>query len=293
MDDLLTPVSTTYLKHQKDPELVLTEAKSTKRVDKVEADRNHSISSADEASDALKSQPDYDSLISVLRFLTNDKPSSNGFSIQSPGAKSATIVQLLVSEIAPNYWTLLLEGSVDDSTPTQGSRSHDAELFLQCLQSITGLNATIAQIRALIQESKLDRNALKRPDLSLNLATLLSLLAAILDGDTSVRTIWKSSAGGLSDPAVKKVQAQQLISILTNGRLVSISAEASAVIGRQEVPPEAKWIVDGVEYSKWMGQNITIWAKLFPTEDELKFCADLFQRSMSLGYSGMDSEMLE
>ncbi|CAM1506656.1 Fc.00g062970.m01.CDS01 [Cosmosporella sp. VM-42] len=279
MDELLTPVSTTYLKARKDPEPVLTEVKSTKRAAKVEINKSHGISSVGEALDALKNQPDYDTLISVLRFITN------GFSIQAPGPKSATIVQLLVSEIAPNYWTLLLEGSVDEDAQADGSRSQDAELFLQCLQSITGLNAIVAQIRALIQESKLDAKDSKRPDLSLNLTTLLNLLAAVLDGDVLIRTIWKFSVEGVSNSAVKKAQTQQLISILTNGRIVSISSEASVVIGRQEVPFETKWIVDGVEYSKWMGQNITAWARLFPTEDELKFCADLFQRSMSLSYS--------
>lgn len=283
MDDLLTPVSTTYLKPRKDSEPFLLEVKSTKRVQEVETSRT--ISSADEALDTLKTQPDYDELVSILQFFNNDGPSSNGFSLQVPGPKSAAIVHVLVSEIALNYWTLLLEGSVSQ-TQAEGSKSEDAELFLQCLRSVTGLNSIIAQLRALIQESRDGGKDSKRPDISLNLTTLLHLLASILEGSTSVRTIWKLSVASSSNAAVNKVQSQQLISIFTNGRLVSVAAEAMTLLSREEVRPEMQWVADGLKYSKWMGQNIAAWAKLFPTEEESKFCSDLFQRSISLGYSG-------
>lgn len=285
MDELLTPVSTTYLRPRKEPEPFLTEVKSTRLVEASGSSR--SIASADEALDALKSQPDYDTLLSALRFLTKQKPSSDGFSLQSPGPKSAAIVHVLVSEIAPNYWTLLLEGSHDESVETEGSRSKDAELLLRCLRSVTGLNAITAQTRSMIQELRVGGKEGKRSDISLNLSTLVSLLAAVLGGDDFIHNIWRSSVGSLSNTAMQKAQSQQLISILTNGRLVSISAEALVVIGNQQARSEIRWIADGVEYVKWLGQNISTWAKLSPSGDGLKFCSDLFQRSISLSYSGM------
>lgn len=289
MDELLTPVSTTYLKAKKEPEPFLTEVKSTKRIAEVETSR--SISTPDEALDALKNQPDYDTLVTTLKFLNNDEPTSTNFSVQLPGPKSAAIVHTLVSEIALNYWALLLEGSVDESQK-EDSRSQDAELFLQCLQSVTGLNAIIAQLRALTQESRLGGKDSKRSDISLNLTTLINLLASLLEDDTSIRTIWKLSVGSSRNEAVKKVQSQQLISSLTNGRLVSTVAEALALIERENARHEGQWVADGLKFSKWMGQSIATWAKLFPTEDESKFCSDLFQRSMSLGYSGRIFESL-
>lgn len=284
MDELLTPVSTTYLKPRKEPEPFFTEIKSTKPVETSES--SWSVTSADETLDALKSQPDYDTLLSALHFLAKQKPSSDGFNLQIPGPKSAAIVHLLVSDIAPNYWTLLLEGSADEDPQAEGPRSRDAELFLRCLRNVSGLNAIIAQTRALIQESRIGGKEAKRSDTSLNLATLVHLLAAVLDADDFVHTIWKSAVGGLSNAAMKKAQSQQLLSILTNGRIISIAAEAFVVIGRQQARPEIQWIADGVEYVKWIGRNITAWAKLSPAGDELRFCSDLFQRSTSLSYSG-------
>ncbi|KAF7563475.1 hypothetical protein G7046_g603 [Stylonectria norvegica] len=283
MDELLTPVSTTYLKPRPEPEPFLTEVKPRNKIEAVE--KKSSISSADEALDLLKNQPDYDTLIAILRFITRNKPASDGFRFRVPSPKSAGIVQLLVSEIAPNYWTLLLEGSAEDDTQDEGSASADAELFLQCLRSVTGLNAILIQIKALILESRGDSKEPKRPDLALNLCTLLAVLAAVLEGDGSVRNIWTSSTSELTNPTLTKGQSQKLISILTNGQITSLSAEAMTIIGREEGRAEAQLVVDGVEYSKWMGRNITTWAKLFPTGDELKFCSDLFQRSLSLNYS--------
>ncbi|KAK7426189.1 telomere binding protein [Neonectria magnoliae] len=282
MDDLLTPISTTYLKARNEPGLLLTEVKPTAPAHANQTSRT--VSSVNDVLDALKNQPDYDTLIAVLKFLTNHRSAPDGFRFDVPGPKSAGIVSLLVSEIAPNYWTLLLEGSADDAVQTGGSRPQDAELFLGCLRSATGLNATIAQIRALIQESLAGGKESKRSDVSLNLKILLDLLAAVLYGDDSVCGIWTSSTGGLSNVSLKKAQSQKLASLLTNGQIISVCAEALAVIEHDQVRPETRWIADGVEYSKWVGRNIVAWARLLPKEDELSYCSDLFQRSLSLGH---------
>lgn len=283
MDELLTPVSTTYLKPRDEPELLLTEVKPTAPTHTTE--RNRVVSSAEDALDVLKNQPDYDTLIAVLKFLTSRKPGSDGFQFHVPGPKSAGIISLLVSEIAPNYWTLLLEGSSDDGTHPGGSRPPDAELFLRCLRSVTGLNAAIAQIKALIQESRVGGKEAKRLDVSLNLKILLDLLAAMLHGDESVHDIWTSSTHGISNVSMKKAQSQKLGSLLANGQIASVSAEALAVIESDGVRLETQWIADGVEYSKWVGRNIVTWAKTQTNEEELSSCSDLFQRSLSLSYS--------
>ncbi|KAF7555411.1 hypothetical protein G7Z17_g2186 [Cylindrodendrum hubeiense] len=283
MDELLTPVSTTYLKARNDPELLLTEVKPSAPTHIIE--RNRAVASVDDVLDILKNQPDYDTLIAVLKFLTSRKPATDGFRFHVPGPKSAGIVSLLVSEIAPNYWTLLLEGSADDATDPEGSRPPDAELFLSCLRSVTGLNATIAQIKALIQESRVGGNDVKRSDVSLNLKILLDLLATMLQGDDSVHDIWTSSTNGIPSVPMKKAQSQKLGSLLTNGQIASISAEALTVIEIDGVRPETQWVADGVEYSKWVGRNITEWAKRQVNDEELSSCSDLFQRSLSLNYA--------
>ncbi|KAF5006167.1 hypothetical protein FDECE_7442 [Fusarium decemcellulare] len=284
MDDLLTPVSTTYLKPRKDPEPLLTEVKATSQ--RKENNKFSTISSADEALDALKGQPDYDTLVTVLRFLTSNKPASDGFSLRTPSPKSAAIVHLLVSEIAPNYYTLLIEGTVADDAQPDEPQVQDAELLLGCLRNLTGLNATITQIRALTQESRIGGKEEKRSDISLNLGILLDLLAALLTGSGTIRDIWSSSTLGIFNAALQKVQSQKLGSVLTNGQIVSLSAEALELVGRDRVRPETQWIADGLEYSRWMGANIVHWAKSSPEEREMTFCSDLFQKSLSLHHSG-------
>jgi telomere length regulation protein len=273
MDELFTPVSTTYFKPQSQPEPpLLTEVKSAAPAT---ADhRLRTVSSVDDALEILKNQPDYDALISALKFLNEDK-------LAVPGPKSAGIVNLLVSEIAPNYWTLLFEGSSNAHDQTD-----DAELFLSCLRSVTGLNAIIAQIKVLIQEARSGGKEVKRTDVSLNLRTLTDLLASILNGHESIHKIWSSSTKTLPNASLKKAQSQKLASLLSNGQIISVSAEALSIMESDKLRPESQWIADGVAYSKWLGLSIAAWAKTLPLEEELGSCAELFQRSLSLNHSG-------
>jgi telomere length regulation protein len=284
MDDLLTPVSTTYLKPRKEPEPLFTEIKTTST--RPEPKKISAISTADDAVDVLKNQPDYDSLISVLQFLTSPKPSSDNFSLSTPSPKSALIVHLLVSEIAPNYWTLLLEGTFDDGAQPAAALPRDAELFLGCIRSLTGLNAVITQIRTLIQESRMGGKEGKRADLSLNANILLSVLSAILNGHEAISAIWSASTKGIPNSALQRVQSQKLGSILTNSQIVSTSAEALEIIGRDRERDETKWIADGLQYSKWMGNGIISWVRSSPESDALAFASELFQKSISLHHSG-------
>lgn len=283
MDDLLTPISTTYLKSKKEDEPFFTEVKPPRVVTKTAKPTR--ISSADDVVDLLRNQPGYDELVSALNFLTTPR-GSNTFHLQAPGPKSAAIVHLLVTEIVPNYWTLLLEGSAEDDAGVGSSRPRDAELLIRCLRSVTGINAIVAHARALTREWNTGNKDSRRPDLSLNLGIFLDLLAALLEGNESVRTIWTASTTHLSDVALKKAQSQTLLSLITSGRIVSVAAEALGVVGREDVRPATRWITEGVQFSKWAARNVASWAKHSPEEVELQCCFEVFQRGMSLGYAG-------
>lgn len=288
MDDLLTPVSTTYLKARKDEEPFLAEVKSTRKSEA--AAKASSVTSADDVLDILKNQPDYDSLISVLRFLAgHGKGASDAFELQVPGPKSASIVHVLVSEISPNYWALLSEDSPDDGADVPSGSLHGAKLLLQCLRSVTGINAVLSHLKALVQESKLENHQTKRPDLALNLRIFLEMLSAVLDGDAAIQATWTTSTAKLTDPILKKTQSHNLVSAITSGRIPSIAAEASAVLGREEVPAGSRWLADGAEFSKWIGRNVAAWAALAPKDVELQACFSVFHRAMSLGYAGKKS----
>ncbi|KAL7909329.1 telomere length regulation domain-containing protein [Trichoderma velutinum] len=279
MDELLTPVSTTYLKPRKDAQPLLSEVSSTRRV--IEVPKISQVDSPDGALELLRNQPDYDSLIQVLRYLTKDDGETDRFNVHVPGPKSAAIIHVLVTEIASNYWTLLKEGGENDGA--EGDRS-DLRLFVTCLQSVTGLNAILSHLKALVQEHKSGSKESRRPDLVLHINIFLDLLATVLDGENAIQTLWIASAEKLGAQTLKKVQSQALLSLITGGRIQSIAAEAIEAAGSENVRSTTIWPADGAKFSQWVGHNVITWATLIRSESELHFCSDIYQRGMSLGY---------
>ncbi|KAH0499263.1 hypothetical protein TgHK011_006468 [Trichoderma gracile] len=279
MDELLTPVSTTYLKPRKDAQPLLSEVSSTKRVSEVP--KVSQVNTPDEALDILRNQPDYDSLVRVLRYLTKDTAQSDAFNVHVPGPKSAAIIHVLVTDIAANYWTLLKEGGTSGSADDDRD---DLHLFVACLQSVTGLNAILTHLKALVQEHKLGSKEAKRPDLVLHISIFLDLLATVLEGDSAIQALWTASTQGLATQTLKKVQSQALLSLITGGRILSIAAEAIEVAGSENPDAKTIWPADGAKYTQWVAHNVIAWAKLNKSEDDLHFCSDVFQRGLSLGY---------
>lgn len=271
MDHLLTPVSTTYLKSNNDDEPLFTEVKPNIKVEPLS--KPATVSSQNEALEVLKAQPDYDSLISTLKYL------NRAHSLHTPGPKSAAVVQTLVTEIAHNYWVLLSEGSKDGD-------SRDLELFVASLRSVTGINALVSHLGALLRESRLfDRDA-KRPDITMHLAIFLDIIASVLSGDDTILTIWAASTAELATEALKKVQSQALLSVLTSGRLVSVAGEAATLVDKDQLGTATLWVTDALEISRWIGRNVVRWVRVQSDRASLQFCSTLLQRAMSLGYSG-------
>ncbi|GAO20020.1 hypothetical protein UVI_02064200 [Ustilaginoidea virens] len=283
MDQLLSPVRTTYLRaktNQASPAAAAT------------ASPPPQISSADDVLSVLKGQPDHDSLVAVLRFLT-DRRGQRGFDIHIPSPRSAAIVSVLVNETVPNYWPVLKGPSLVEEEQEPASalpRSPDARRLVACLQSVAGINALLSRIRADVQESRLGEQHVKRPGPNLHLGVFLDFLAAVLDGDGSLRRLWQSSTARdarATSNNNNKFQSQSLIALITGGRVISTTAEALVVAGGQDaVPARARWLTAGVEFSRWIGRNVATWAKLQPDDvSELDFCSDIFHRSLSLGYA--------
>ncbi|RCI15127.1 hypothetical protein L249_6368 [Ophiocordyceps polyrhachis-furcata BCC 54312] len=269
MDLDLTPVSTTYLRTRHGQELSPSETRPAKKVKEAAA-----VTSTDEALHALKSQPDYEGLITVLRYLDTSEAR-----LRLPTPASASIIHALVSEIVPNYWILLRENSGTDE-------AKHLELLLTCLRSVTGLNAIITHCKALIQESKLSSNKVRRPDVELNLRLLLDVLASLLAGHGSIRLLWEASVTNHENSTANKAQSQQLAALVANGRILSTAAEASVVVGKETLSNDLVWLSSGVDFSVWIGRNLSSWASTQMSEGEVAFAFDVFQRSMSLGYTG-------
>ncbi|KAM0283646.1 hypothetical protein ACHAQH_002425 [Verticillium albo-atrum] len=265
MDDFFTPVSQTYLKPRgTDPPFGLSPLSTS------ETETSKLKASISDKSDLekLKNQPDYDTFISVL------KSSSNSNKTSDPTPESAQLIQVLVSEIIPNYWPVLRDGD-----------SEDLSLLLRCLRNVTGVNALVARIKALIQESKTDSQTVRRPDIALNLDILLQVLTALLDGDGQLMAVWSSSRFHLDDPMKRKAMAHELVALFAGGKIISTAAEAQAIIQKELSAKDNHWVSDGLLYSRWLGRSVAAWMSEEAPPDEEKLCAELLVRGLRLGYS--------
>jgi len=274
MDGLLTPVSTTYTKPRIQEISAETPASATLSKISVLIER------PEDALQALKSEPDYQTLISVLTYLCGSAAARGTFSISNPSPEAAQITQVLITEIAPNYWPLVKEGAASQEGTRAYKKASDAALFLTSLRSLAGINAILVRLRALIQEAKVDQEGPRRPDLELNVKILLEILCGLLGRNAP--KVMHGEICALVQPASKtRLLAQEFISVLAGGRIISVAAEAQRLCQDSETQ---YWISDGQAYSRWLGQSIAYWASE-ASEEDLKTCAELFSRSMGLGYS--------
>jgi telomere length regulation protein len=288
MDDLLRPASIIRtIAGSKETEVdFLRESKVEHRSNNADAKPKYghkAPATPEDALETLRHEPDYDSLIAVLTFLSRHKPDGSRFpSIKLPSPLSAQLVQVLVSEIVPNYWTLLLEDA--HQTKDSGLR-----LLLYCLTSITGVNAILVRLRALIQEAKSETTSkTKRPDVSINLGILLDLLCRLLQGDGWLLDAYRAATAGTDGSARVKPRVQEIVATFGSGRIISHAAEAEEVAkanGSNKISDI--WLADSSQYLHWLGRNI---AKLISSglaPEETKSVASLFAKALHLGHSGM------
>ncbi|KAI1461595.1 telomere length regulation protein-domain-containing protein [Annulohypoxylon moriforme] len=274
MEELLTPVSQTYRKPIHQDEL-LEISKPVKPAISVEAEFRGS--SPEEALEALKSQPSYDSLISILRYLQKGTRGNSEFDIRKPTPQGAQIIHTLVTEIVPNYWTVLRDASTDQD-------KGDVHLLICSLKSITGINAVLAFLRALLKEAKSDTKSLKDFHVSFTLSSILELLSKLLQDENDIKQIWDSITS-LNNPTQIRPMRQELISLFTSGKIVSLSAEAEDVCRQASQLKNDIWLSSAKLYADWLAQNVVQWLRSGMNEDDLKLCAEISTRATRLGNS--------
>ncbi|KAI0378043.1 telomere length regulation protein-domain-containing protein [Hypomontagnella monticulosa] len=274
MEELLTPVSQSYRKSPQHDELF-----KISKPAKPAPDTNVEFrgSSPEETLEALKSQPSYETLLSILRYLQKGLRGNHAFDIRKPTPQNAQIIHVLVTEIVPNYWTVLRDASV-------GQTKGDVQLLISCLKSLAGVNAVLARLRALLKEAKTDPKSLKDSHVSFNLSFSLELLSSLLHADDDIRYFW-SGIGSIESAAQARLMRQELISLFTNGKIVSLSAEAEDTCRQAGQLKEDVWISNIKLYSDWLARNVVQWVKSGANEDDLKLCADVSMRAMRLGNS--------
>lgn len=275
MDELLRPVSRTYVKSEVTEEPLLQKVQASSSATPT---WDFKPTSLEDISEALNHEPDYDTLISALRFVGKGGSGNEHFNIGAPGPEAARIIQILVTDIVPNYWAILKESS------SGGKASHLA-LLLDSLRSLAGLNAVLLRMRTLAQEQKSQSTEVKRSDVLLNLKITLELLGEILGGDGSVSRLWTNTSA-TTDAMKQRILSKDFVNVIAGGRIISYSAEAESLIS-QETKGQIIWVAGGIEYTRWLTRNIISWSKGSEIPVEKKLLADLLSKALRLGYSGM------
>lgn len=272
MEELFTPVSTTYLKAKiEEPQLRESKSSQSETAQPVSIS---SLETLDDAIEVLKNEPDYDTLVKTLRYISTTPAA------QVPSPQSAALIQTIITDIVPNYWPLLIEGS--ETTDT--NEKQDINLLVNCLRNVTGLNALVANVKSLVEQTEQAKGPNQNSDTILHLVSFIQLTSVVLEGTASLWDICSVSINRLPEGQQRKLQTQTLVSLTAGGRVLSIVSAAIDKIGKEKVPNTCHWLADGPTYTQWVAQNVVTAIQANP--DAKEFCFELVQRCMSLGYSG-------
>lgn len=219
------------------------------------------------ALEALKNQPNHETVKNVLKFLT-----SNGFHLLAEPL-NASIAHQLVNDTIPNYWRLLKDS-------TQG------ELLATVLRNPIGLGHLITRLRNLIADSRQK----KTPD------QIRGTLEHIEDAvDLFDRILRKDQTSGLvlgdilvsSNAIQNKLMWKEYLSQIASGRVLSLVAEAEDILKNKDIERVVSWTANGNEFGAWLGRNIVC---LMERDDEreeyINSVTELCSKVLGLGYTG-------
>ena len=242
--------------------------------------RTSTITSEDDVLSVLETQPSVEDLFKCLKWLVNNQGHPGKFNIKIPSPKAASIVNILVSAIAVNFW-----GVIDQDVTQRPLR----EAFLQCLRSIHGIGALILRIRSLINQQMVE------PEGSLPLendyiSSLLyarSILGQILKGDDVVKEISNSLFAQDIDKKQQHLLWSQATALFAGGRILSTLAEVDLLLQKRGCDLIDASLGKGDIYAVWLGRNIRRVhtgskgnSKVIATAT-----AALFGRALSLGFT--------
>jgi len=283
MEDILTPVSTAYKKSMIALNESLVEApKPVQDISK----SSLKPSTPEEALDVLRSEPGLESLSATLKYLVHDAPSASEFHITRPSPMAAQIIIVLVSNILPNYWAVLKE-TASSSSRTASTHGLERKMLLSCLRSISGLNAIMVRLKALVQVAKEASKKDSRQSQVEVLEDHLDVLETLLRGQTLVSHLWRDLPD--ETPAKRKALWHEVTIVIGGGKLLNIAAEATSLINDASAQiREAAWIADGILYSRWLARNIIYWFRDIRRIPEGSWdpFSNLFAKSVRLGYPG-------
>jgi telomere length regulation protein len=286
MEELLTPVSTSYRSsnHVTTAEDHLTEV--PKPVPQTSPRESIAVSSPETALQALQAEPDFDTLKSTLRYIVHGIPPSSAFRITLPSPTAAQLVNALVSDTVPNYWNILNEKN-DSGKRITFKNGAERKLLLSCLRSVTGLNALLARLKALIQQSKEGKKGTTRPKSVEYLEIYIEVLEAILHGENAIKLLWSEISKG--PVLTQKSLWRESVVLLAGSKILNTAAETASTINEVSEGIEKKrWIADGQLYSHWLTSNIINGAETLLSAPDASWrpISELISKSLRLGYTG-------
>ena len=211
-------------------------------------DKGHSEKAADtgyrdlntpqDALEALRSQPDADVLLATLSKLSAAASPDNGFpgfSLSIPGPLQAQVVNCIVIDIIPTFWSSL--------------RRKSATLLSSCLRNITGLNAFLAKLGPL---------SLEQIKTASEIRIYLEVLDSVIHGSDVISVMWSRLYKATTDNVYRLIIWKELCGLLGSGKITSIVAQAEDVAHRRDmtIRSATSWLAASSRYAAWLGASI-------------------------------------
>jgi telomere length regulation protein len=260
MADFLTAVST---KKVKVPEPLLREVDSLSVQDTVHID------SAKSVIEALRSQPNQETVSSALRYMT-----AGGFSLLLPEPLNASIAHQLVNDTIPHYWRFSRESPL-------------AKAYANVLRNPTGIGHIITRLRSLIADSRQKKAAEDARDPSDHIQDLLEVLDRIFRSENTSSLVLRDVLAYGKNVMQKKLIWREYLAQIASGRVLSIVAEAEDVFKSRESTKTVSWLADGNVLATWLGRNIAyLTNEADKSAEYLSAVAELSSKALTLGYTG-------
>ncbi|KAI7280684.1 hypothetical protein KC345_g4590 [Hortaea werneckii] len=236
-----------------------------KKVSDVSTKRDIECTSPEDALHILRSEPDTETLTTILSQSQSGHGFTKPFALAYPGPLQGQIANTLVTVIAPTFWA-----SLDGK---------DRRLLVQCLSNITGLNAVIARLRALSHSSTRDQPH--------ELQDLLNLTDLLLQRDDFLLGLWDELTASGPEGVKLNLAWKELANLLGSARIVGIAAQAEDVVwqSKGKVRTKSLWLAKSAEYCVWIGRIIALLAANSASASHQKCAEDaakVLDRSLGL-----------
>ncbi|TKA73175.1 hypothetical protein B0A55_07395 [Friedmanniomyces simplex] len=257
MADFLTAVKTARVIPEKEAEAGLTAVKTSKPQPAQDLQKPRgteftrktgTLSSPTSVKDAatpeealrvLCSQPDAETLLTILRKLSSPD-AFPAFHLDAPGPLQAQILNTVVGDTIPSFWPTLQAG--------------EKALVVRCLRNVTGINALLANLRAISSPGSVS----KRSDLAGQRVSLIRVTGQVFDGHTVILDLLITSNRVVTDKIRRDLAQKEIVNLFGSGKVISnvAQAEDAARQSDQSGAPAASWLAVGSEYADWLGRNI-------------------------------------